>query len=143
PYTWFLALEQPGSDTPFRDPAHIARLGFLPQRPNACNPDGLPVGFVKDPRRDDEKVDWFGFTCAACHTTQVHYNGTAYRIDGGRGMGDLDTLLTRLTLALKQTLDDPAKFDRFAGRVLGTDPTARGKAELREQLDTVYRARRD
>lgn len=143
PYTWFLALEQPNTDAPFRDPAYLSRLGYLPQKPNGCNPDGLPVGFVKDPQREGEKVDWFGFTCAACHTTQIHYNGVAYRIDGGPSMGDIDTLLTSMTQALEQTLDDPAKFDRFANRVLATDPTARNKAELREQLESASRVRRD
>jgi mono/diheme cytochrome c family protein len=141
PYSWFLALEQPGSSVAFCDPAHLARLGYLAQKANPFNPDGLPVGFVKDPRHDGEKVDWFGFTCAACHTAELHYNGTAYRIDGAPGQGDLDALLTALTAALKATLDDPATFERFAGKVLGADPTARNRSELRDQLETVYRAR--
>jgi hypothetical protein len=143
PYSWFLALEQPGTAALFRDPAHLARLGFLTQKANPFNPDGLPVGFVKDPRRDDEKVDWFGFTCAACHTAEIHHNSTAFRIDGAPGQGDLDSFLTALTAALKATLDDPAKFERFAGKVLGAEPTARNRAELRDQLETIHRARRE
>ena len=143
PYSWFLALEQPGVPAPFRDPAHLSRFGFLTQKVNPFNPDGLPVGFVKDPRRDDEKVDWFGFTCAACHTAELHHNGTAFRIDGAPGQGDLDSFLTALTAALKATLDDPARFERFAEKVLGANPTARNRAELRDQLETVFRARRD
>ncbi len=141
PYSWFLALEQVGAPGPFRDPAHLARFGFLAQKTNPFNPDGLPVGFVKDPRRDDEKVDWFGFTCAACHTAELHYNGTAYRIDGAPGQGDLDSLLTSLTAALKATLDDPTRFERFAEKVLGAETTARNRTELRDQLEAVYRAR--
>lgn len=71
PYPWFLALEQVHSDRPFRVPGNLARLEFLAQRPNPLNPDALPVGFVKDPRRDGERTDWFGFTCAACHTAEL------------------------------------------------------------------------
>ena len=40
---------RPAVRWPFRDPANMARLGYLPQRPSPCNPDGLPVGFVRDP----------------------------------------------------------------------------------------------
>ena len=143
PYAWFLALEQPGADAPFADPAHLARYGFLAQKSNPFNPDGLPVGLVKDPRREDEKADWFGFTCAACHTAEIHHGGTAYRVDGAPGQADLDRFLTDLTRALKRTLDEPARFDRFAAKVLGPGSTARRKAELRQQLDTIHRARTD
>src|SRR5947209_5307503 len=44
PYPWFLALEQANSDRQFRETQNLARLGFLAQRPNPLNPDGLPVG---------------------------------------------------------------------------------------------------
>lgn len=143
PYRWFLALEQADSGRPFRDPANLARLGYLPQKPSRWNPDGLPVGFVNDPRRDGETFDWFGFTCAACHTAEVRYGGTAYRVDGGPSPGDIDRLLTELTAALKATLDDPAKFDRFAAAVLPGLTPARDAADLRRQVEEAYQARRE
>ncbi|HET6572489.1 MAG TPA: cytochrome c [Fimbriiglobus sp.] len=139
PYRWFLALEQAGSRVPFRDPANMTRLGYLPQRANPCNPDGLPVGFVRDPRRGGEHIDWLGFTCAACHTAELHHGGTAYRIDGGPGMGDLQTFLAELTAALTATRDDSAKFDRFAAAVLGGDRTRRD--DLMAQLSEECRKR--
>jgi hypothetical protein len=141
PCSWFLALEQPANEQPFRDPANISRLRYLPQKPNACNPDGLPVGFVKDPVRPGGQEDWLGLNCAACHTTQINYQNTAYRIDGGPTMGDQETLLNELTLALKNTLDDPAKFERFATKVLRKGHAAQDKADLREQLGNVSRFR--
>ena len=140
PYAWFLALEQADNEKLFRDAQNMSRLRYLPQKPTPCNPDGLPVGFVKDPHHATESTDYIGLTCAACHTTEIHYNKTAYRIDGGPGMGDADTFLMDLTRAIKATLDDPAKFDRFAMRVL---KRARGRDELRKELETAYRVRSD
>ena len=136
PYDWFLWLEQDTSPKLFRDNDHIEKLRFLPEAPDpGVNPDGLPVGFVKDPVPDDKKVVWLGLTCAACHTCQIVYDNVAYRIDGGPGQGDIQSLLEELTAALKSTHDDASKFARFADHVLGTnsgDSAARNR--LREEL---------
>jgi len=47
------------------------------------NPGNLPVGFA---RYYDEKAgaELLDFTCSLCHTGELHYQGTAIRIDGGR-----------------------------------------------------------
>src|SRR5262245_46689675 len=140
PYTWFLALEQADSEKLFRDPQNMSRLRYLPQKPTPGNPDGLPVGFVKDPHHPTETTDYLGLTCAACHTAEIHYNKTAYRIDGGPGMGDADTFLMELTRAMRATLDDPAKFERFAARVL---KQRKGRDELRNDLEAAYKVRSD
>ena len=73
PYAWFLALEQPDSETPFRDDG-LARFGYLPNPASPDNRDGLPVGFVRD---DDigGAGSWVGMTCAACHTSQIEFRG--------------------------------------------------------------------
>jgi hypothetical protein len=141
PYSWFLAIEQPGNDQPFREPANMARLRYLPQKANEFNPDGLPVGFVKDPKRAGGEEDWLGLNCAACHTTQINYKQTGYRIDGGPTMGDQVTLLTELTQALNSTVADPAKFDRFAGKVLAKGHTEADKTKLKEQLSNATRCK--
>src|SRR6185295_4801382 len=98
--------------------SNINRYRYLPQK------DGLPVGFAIDPANNksedsEQKQDWVGLTCAACHTGQIHHNGIAYRIDGGPAMADHDTFLIDLTAAMRATLDVPERFDRFANRVLG------------------------
>ena len=49
PYDWFVALEQPDNDRLFIDAAYVEALGYLAAAPSPLNPDGLPVGFVKDP----------------------------------------------------------------------------------------------
>lgn len=134
PYAWFLALEQPDSKTLFRDNGNIARYRFLPQRPDSMNPDGLPVGFVKDAGRSRE---WLGFTCAACHTSEIHYKGTAYRIDGGPSLGDIGGLLDSLTRALEATRDQPAKFDRFAKQILAGRDGPIARQALQAQLALI------
>ena len=97
--------KEAGNDNRFRDDVNMSRLRYLPQKANGCNPDGLPVGFVKDPHHATESTDYLGLTCAACHTTEIHYNKTAYRIDGGPGMGDADTF--RVLLQYGATMKDP------------------------------------
>jgi hypothetical protein len=141
PYSWFLHLEQPENEQRFRDPANITRLRYLPQSPNDCNPDGLPVGFVKDPKRKDGKEDWLGQTCSACHTTQINYNKVGYRIDGGPTMADQETFLRELAQALKNTAENQAKFDRFAANVLGAGHSKKDKDDLKTQLAQVSKFR--
>src|SRR5262249_45061711 len=75
PYDTLVHLEQAGSDKPFALPENMARFRFLPQHKTPNNPDALPVGFA----RHEDKV---GLTCAACHTAQLNYKGTAVRVDG-------------------------------------------------------------
>jgi hypothetical protein len=138
PYDWFLALEQADSTTPFRDNQNILKYRYLAQDPGAMNPDGLPVGFVAD--RGVART-WLGMTCAACHTTEIRLGTTAYRIDGAPTHGDVQGFLTALVCALQQTEKDPAKFGRFAAKVLGdaNDPT--NQSELKAQLAASLKTR--
>jgi cytochrome c peroxidase len=131
PYDWFRALEQADSTTPFLDHQNFMKYRYLPQ--NSCpeNPDGLPVGFVSDQRVGRA---WLGMTCAACHITEIHFGGTAYRVDGAPTHGDVQGLLTALVCAMQQTLNDPAKFGRFAAKVLGQANTSQNQAELKAQM---------
>ncbi len=48
PFKWFLELEQANSDKPFRHADNIRKYGFLPTEPTKRNPNGLPIGFVRD-----------------------------------------------------------------------------------------------
>ena len=73
-YDIFLHLETDTSTTNrvilFRSNENMRKYRFLPQGATYDNPDWLPVGWVKDTH---EGQDYIGFTCAACHTTQVNY----------------------------------------------------------------------
>jgi mono/diheme cytochrome c family protein len=138
PYRWFLALEQADSTTLFRDNQNILKYRYLPQNPGASNADGLPVGFVASTGLGRS---WLGMTCAACHTAEIRFGNTGYRIDGAPTHGDVQGFLTSLTTALRQTSGDPAKYARFAAAVLGTQNTPQNQLELRAQLGTLIKIR--
>jgi mono/diheme cytochrome c family protein len=113
PYDWFLALEQPNSDRLFGADG-LGRFGYLPNPDKTNNPDGLPVGFVKDSGEDG---DWFGLTCAACHTGQMRFGGKTLQIDGGPTDADMWAFISEMGAALAETSGSDAKFKRFADRV--------------------------
>ena len=103
------------------------------------NPDGLPVGFVAG---QGTGRTWLGMSCAACHTAEIRLGIKAYRVDGGPTGGDVQAFLTDLTLALQQTQTDPAKFGRFATKILkGPQNTPANQVELKAQLGVVIKAR--
>ncbi len=141
PYDWFLALERVGSKERFASAANMERLRFIPQpRNNDRNPDGLPIGFVKDDNPETVKDHsikrsflgsdfnirngavltnaWLGLTCAACHTAQIEHENKAIRIDGAPALADVQTFLAELSDALTATHDRADVLDRFARIVL-------------------------
>ncbi len=111
PYDFFMALEKPGTTEPFRSDENLNYYRYLPQKATLSNPDALPVGFVKD---DYKGKDFLGFTCAACHTGQLNYNGTGIRIDGGPAGTDMDSFLHALSAAVSAARDNP----RFVKKVM-------------------------
>jgi hypothetical protein len=115
-YIWFLALEQPNTQTAFLEDK-LQRFGYLPDllSPDKnYNPDGLPVGFVRD---DDEKGAWIGMTCAACHTSEIIVDERAFRVDGGATDADFYRFIEELGQALLNTANDDEKFNRFSEKV--------------------------
>src|SRR5712672_3317246 len=121
PYSWFMALERAGDDKPFRD--ELPSFGYLPNPKNSRNPDGLPVGFVKDIDRNN-RSEWIGLTCAACHTSQVNFAGRLYQIDGGPTNADMFQLIDGLAKAMAATAASKTepKFQRFANKALPQNP---------------------
>jgi RoxA-like, cytochrome c-like len=114
PYDFFLHLEQADSELMFRDNANMNRYRYLPQKPSLSNPDGLPVGLTKDSYKDK---DYFGFTCAACHTSQLNFEGQGIRIDGGPAIADLEGFMHGLADALESLNRDKQKRERFISAV--------------------------
>jgi mono/diheme cytochrome c family protein len=156
PYAWFKALEVADGTGMFADNANLTRYGFIPaDGPHRLNPDSLPIGFAIDPvaapagnaeisvntslARAAEPGQQLGLTCAACHTATVTVEGRPMRIDGGQAHLDFDTFYADLSQAVTRTLFDPAKFQRFAARVLGA-PTVTGASELQLQF-AAYEAK--
>lgn len=130
PYDVLLNLEQPASTTRLMDPEHTARFRFLAQQATPNNPDALPIGFS----RHGDRV---GFTCAACHTGQITYQGTAVRIDGAPALVDAIGFLNEIRASLKATLADEAKLTRFVHATRGDVPepeASRNREDVVQEL---------
>ena len=136
PYDIFLNLEVAGGQELFRSDANSEHYGLTPDAANPqWNPDGLPIGLSKTLTADGPwKGEDVGLTCAACHNTDLFYQGKRVRIDGGVGNHfDIEGYLSALDDALQETLKDSAKFDRLAGRMNVSNPEA--KNELRKRFE--------
>ncbi|MBU2884633.1 hypothetical protein KO507_02515, partial [Gilvimarinus agarilyticus] len=127
PLTIFRHLEQADSVELFRNQRNMSRFRYITQNATADNPDGLPLGWVSNQYQEEEYV---GLTCAACHTSQVNFNGTGIRIDGGAAMADMNTMLHELERALTATLHQDDKFAR-----LQTAQTALPAEQLKTLLE--------
>ncbi|NOT12491.1 MAG: hypothetical protein HOP23_11765 [Methylococcaceae bacterium] len=120
PYSWYLALESGDNHRPFNDKSNIRLFGYLVDDYfSSENPDKLPIGFAKEPVEHGET--WLGYTCAACHTNNINYEGQTIRIEGGPTLADFTAFLDGLNAALDSTLQNERQFDRFARAVLGKD----------------------
>ncbi|MDP2179176.1 cytochrome c [Methylicorpusculum sp.] len=139
PYSWFLALEQADNSDLFRDDKNISYLGYIPQAAMpGRNPDGLPIGFVKDDIQEPFLTSalsakrlssdtqgnqmgynvWLGLNCAACHTSEINYGDKTLRINGGPAQSDFPAFMHNMYQALAVTINDDAKLTRFAKKVL-------------------------
>jgi mono/diheme cytochrome c family protein len=147
PLAWLQALEQPGgSGALVLSDAFIARYGYLPY--TTSTGQHLPVGFAIDVTDEAQlsttkmhwkagqgaSEPWVGFNCAACHTAQITYKGATLRVDGGPTLADFQSFFEALDQALVETLQQPAKFQRFATRVLGAQDTAANQTMLKTAL---------
>ena len=137
PYEVFLSLEQADSEALFRNSENMNKYRFLTQKPSHDNPEGLPVGFVED---SYQGKSYMGFTCAACHTTQINYQGTGIRIDGAPTLADFEGFFEGIEKAIKATLDDAAKFDRLA-KLMVEKEVAKNPDDFRKMLEEIYRER--
>lgn len=140
PYSWILALEQSGSTARFLAPKNIERYRYLVRNKSAGNPDALPVGWTKG--ADSAGKDWFGFTCAACHTTELEYvipeskQKMVMRVNGAPTLADFNLMNLELVEALRALATDEAKFARFASAVLPQGASDSAKAALRGEVAT-------
>lgn len=151
PYKWFRALEWRTGDELFASPAIQARYGLLPDNDRKYNKDQMPVGLVKNIVRDEYvgnlgegEKEWASISCAACHTGQLTYKGTAMRIDGGQSFWNFDKWSGDMVFSLMLTSTVPSKFERFCSRVydLGDSGTCSqsAKTDLRRKLDGYFKS---
>ena len=84
-----------------------------------------------------EQQNVVGFTCAACHTSEIHHRGTALRIEGASNLLDVTQFQTALGGAMILTQRLPFRFNRFADRILksrGLDPESSDYDAQRDKL---------
>jgi len=147
-YAWLVNLELAGSRKKFAAPENMSRYGFLTelrqQADPEYNPGNLPVGMTKyfDAKVGAELVD---FTCSLCHTGELHYHGTAVRVDGGQAMHAITSMKpgqfqADLMLAMLATYFNPWKFDRFAKNVI--QPRLTGGTEQGFDFDAAKKTLR-
>jgi len=148
PLAWLLALEQADNRAAFLDAGHIAKFRYL-DNPGAPV-KGLPLGFAVD-RQDDSRLSeltqlrwkrgqsntepWVGMNCAACHTNEIRFGGYRMLIRGAPTLADFSNFIRALNAALTAALQEPAKWERFAAKVLGrSQDNAENRAMLRGEL---------
>lgn len=153
PYKWFINLERPrsflpgvlfSSDKRLVDDEYLLRFGFIQGETTPDNPDGLPIGFARSFSQNlpgiTEKTEAVGFTCAACHTGHLQYEGTQYLIEGGPAMTDIGLLTSSLGASLGQTALSSkipffnGRFDRFAKRVLEEEYSPSTRKLLKDEI---------
>jgi len=62
-------------------------------------------------------IQMIGLNCTACHVGQLQYQGRALRLDGGPNMALINSFLKDLAAETQETLNTPARLDRFWRRV--------------------------
>ncbi|MDH5392608.1 MAG: cytochrome c [Gammaproteobacteria bacterium] len=122
PYDFFVVLEQEASEQKINSANNMDRYRYLAQEASFFNPDAFPVGFTKETYQGK---DYMGYTCAACHTSQLNFTKgdttTAIRIDGGPAMADMVGFLHDLEKSMQATLQQADKKQRFIKSVLARD----------------------
>ena len=118
----------------------IALLGYIPWVASQRNPDGLPIGFVKDidPATGAAAM---GFTCAACHTSTIKVGERTLLIDGGPTLANVTRFLDTLVAAM-QANQEGEKFDRLVTRMHGAAAEAVVLGRKREPEEPHLRHRR-
>lgn len=127
PWRLLTAVEvaDPASRRPFVE--NLARFGLLP---DPARQDGLPVGLTLAANTSTFGMEFVGITCAACHVSELHYQGRAVRVDGAPNMFNLQLFYSQAVDALSATLDDRGKLWRTAKRLGRQDYECCGIAAL-------------
>ena len=108
----------------------LDHYGFIPSPASEANPYGLPIGWATHvPFYSPFKQDYVSINCAACHTAQIEYDGTAMLIDGGSNMADIEALALSVKDSTVHMLKHPLEALAFVYRLLKLKPPTHSKAE--------------
>ena len=145
PWAWAKALEQSGSDQLFFTPQNLEKFRFVPY---AKSKNNLPIGFAVDDNKDDDLTytklrwyrnqpnneQWLGLNCSACHTAQIDFEGKRMTLDGSQSLVDFQSFIEQVDASLAATQSDPAKWDRFARKVLEGRDNEANRALLKDSF---------
>jgi mono/diheme cytochrome c family protein/predicted house-cleaning noncanonical NTP pyrophosphatase (MazG superfamily) len=96
---------------------NLERFGLVPGEKSNRNPEGFPIGIATNViQAGGRRIEMFGFTCAACHTSDLRFKGKTVRVDGGSGLFYVDQLGDQIANSLKATLEDPEELLAFLQR---------------------------
>ena len=133
-YEWLTALELPFSTEKLASEKNMRGWGFIVDQAEEVAAAGQgfhPVGMGKHWNTEAEAYR-LDLGCALCHTGELHYKGTALRVDGGQAIHGMSTAnpgefmfsVGATTLEMKY---NQAKWDRFADAIAGADQQKRAQ----------------
>jgi hypothetical protein len=120
------------------DRESLSQLGFLFEdvKDEARNPYGWPIGFTVSDPKTTGGIPIAGLTCAACHTGQIEYKGTAVRIEGGQSMIDLAGFAENIIGAITALARDPARIAQFRAAAIKAEyPSDRIDEDLKAVVE--------
>jgi len=100
---------------------HLERFGLIPQPKGKNNDEGLPIGITVATTRDARILgspEMIGINCAACHVSELRYDGQSVIIDGAPSRFDIRALYSDLIDAIESTLEDNGKLSRYIFRLV-------------------------
>lgn len=134
------AMNDSKTGRPFLE--NLERFGLLPGKKSERNPEGFPVGIVTNKiKTATREIEMFGFTCAACHTSDLHYQGKVVRVEGGSGLFYVDQLGDAIADSLNKTLKNPDEFWAFLRRYAKSRKDAGGL--LVQKFDNLAKLQSD
>jgi mono/diheme cytochrome c family protein len=120
PFDWFMALEREDGGGLFAE--NLERFGFLPDPASTYRmPIGITVADTRDLRFAGVKM--VGVNCAACHVTELRYQGRTIRLDGAGARTDTTAFYSALATAVRLTTTDVRRFLRFVKRLRARAPS--------------------
>ena len=124
PLKWYLALEQTNKDDLFTVQENIKKFNYIIKSKYDGSVANVPLGFAVETVENEN--DWLGYSCAACHTSEIKFKGKNIRIDGAPALANFASFVEELKNAIVATLQNEEKFNRFASRVIGSyNPAAK------------------
>ncbi|MCP4499833.1 MAG: cytochrome c [Deltaproteobacteria bacterium] len=117
PYKLFLHLNNLGDKKTkglFKE--NLERFGMVYD--DQISERGLPVGMTVQMSKDTEhfNLEMVGVNCAMCHVSEWTHNGTAYRVDGGPSMVDMQLFYSDMLKSIVGTFINPAELWSFLRR---------------------------